>query len=95
MRGVLRRSFLAACAAVLFSGLAVAQDYPVRPVKIVVPFPAGGSNDIIARIVAQKLAERSGQTFIVENRGGAGGNIGAESVANAEATPCCSPRRRR
>jgi tripartite-type tricarboxylate transporter receptor subunit TctC len=85
MRGVLRRSFLAACAAVLFSGLAVAQDYPVRPVKIVVPFPAGGSNDIIARIVAQKLAERSGQTFIVENRGGAGGNIGAESVANAEA----------
>jgi tripartite-type tricarboxylate transporter receptor subunit TctC len=85
MRGVLRRSFLAACAAVLFSGLAVAQDYPVRPVKIVVPFPAGGSNDIIARIFAQKLAERSGQTFIVENRGGAGGNIGAESVANAEA----------
>ena len=85
MRGVLRRSFLAACAAVLFSGLAVAQDYPVRPVKIVVPFPAGGSNDIIARIVAQKLAERSGQTFIVENRGGAGGNIGAELVANAEA----------
>ncbi|WP_426613940.1 Bug family tripartite tricarboxylate transporter substrate binding protein [Bradyrhizobium sp. McL0616] len=84
MRGVLRRSFLAACAAVLFSGFAVAQDYPSRPVKIIVPFPAGGSNDIIARIVAQKLAERSGQTFIVENRGGAGGNIGAEAVASAE-----------
>ncbi|KJC38313.1 LacI family transcriptional regulator [Bradyrhizobium sp. LTSP849] len=85
MRGVLRRCFLAACAAILFCGAAVAQDYPVRPVKIIVPFPAGGSNDIIARIVAQKLAERSGQTFIVENRGGAGGNIGAEAVASAEA----------
>jgi tripartite-type tricarboxylate transporter receptor subunit TctC len=84
-RGVLRRCFLAACAAILFCGAAVAQDYPVRPVKIIVPFPAGGSNDIIARIVAQKLAERSGQTFIVENRGGAGGNIGAEAVASAEA----------
>ena len=85
MRGILRRCFLAACAAILFCGAAVAQDYPSRPVKIIVPFPAGGSNDIIARIVAQKLAERSGQTFIVENRGGAGGNIGAEAVASAEA----------
>ncbi|XUJ35635.1 tripartite tricarboxylate transporter substrate binding protein [Bradyrhizobium japonicum] len=48
------------------------------------PFPAGGSNDIIARIVAQKLTERNGQTFLVENRGGAGGDIGAETVASAE-----------
>ena len=72
MRGVWRRTFLAACAAVLFSGSAGAQDYPSRPVKIIVPFPAGGSNDIIARIVAQKLTERNGQTFLVENRGGAG-----------------------
>ncbi|MBR0904950.1 tripartite tricarboxylate transporter substrate binding protein [Bradyrhizobium liaoningense] len=84
MRGVWRRTFLAACAAVLFSGSAGAQDYPSRPVKIIVPFPAGGSNDIIARIVAQKLTERNGQTFLVENRGGAGGNIGAETVATAE-----------
>ncbi|QOZ73815.1 Bug family tripartite tricarboxylate transporter substrate binding protein [Bradyrhizobium arachidis] len=84
MRGVMRRTFLAACAAVLVSGLAAAQDYPSRPVKIIVPFPAGGSNDIIARIVAQKLTERNGQTFLVENRGGAGGNIGAEAVASAE-----------
>ncbi|KGT81311.1 LacI family transcriptional regulator [Bradyrhizobium japonicum] len=84
MRGVMRRTFLAACAAVLFSGAAPAQDYPSRPVKIIVPFPAGGSNDIIARIVAQKLTERNGQTFLVENRGGAGGNIGAETVASAE-----------
>ncbi|MCP3387288.1 tripartite tricarboxylate transporter substrate binding protein [Bradyrhizobium sp. CCGB12] len=84
MRGVMRRTVLAACAAVLFSGFASAQDYPSRPVKIVVPFPAGGSNDIIARIVAQKLTERNGQTFLVENRSGAGGNIGAEAVASAE-----------
>lgn len=84
MRGVMRRTFLAACAALLVSGLALAQDYPSRPVKIIVPFPAGGSNDIIARIVAQKLTERTGQTFVVENRGGAGGNIGAETVASAE-----------
>ncbi|EJN13631.1 hypothetical protein PMI42_03030 [Bradyrhizobium sp. YR681] len=80
-----RRWVLAACGALLLSGPVFAQDYPSRPVKIIVPFPAGGSNDIIARIVAQKLAERSGQTFIVENRGGAGGNIGAETVASAEA----------
>ncbi|WFU83138.1 tripartite tricarboxylate transporter substrate binding protein [Bradyrhizobium sp. CIAT3101] len=85
MRGVMRRTFLVACAAVLFSGVAGAQDYPSRPVKIIVPFPAGGSNDIIARIVAQKLTERNGQNFLVENRGGAGGNIGAEAVASAEA----------
>jgi len=85
MRGVMRRTFLAAFAAVLLSGFANAQDYPSRPVKIIVPFPAGGSNDIIARIVAQKLTERNGQTFLVENRGGAGGNLGAEAVASAEA----------
>ncbi|WP_063689855.1 Bug family tripartite tricarboxylate transporter substrate binding protein [Bradyrhizobium stylosanthis] len=79
-----RRWVLAVCGAILLSGPALAQDYPSRPVKIIVPFPAGGSNDIIARIVAQKLAERTGQTFVVENRGGAGGNIGAETVASAD-----------
>ena len=67
-----------------FAAPAMAQSYPSRPVKIVVPFPAGGSNDIIARIVAQKLSERSGQSFIVENRGGAGGNVGANSVATSD-----------
>ena len=76
---------LAVCGAVLFCGAAVTQEYPSRPVKIIVPYPAGGSNDIIARIVAQKLTERCGQSFFVENRGGAGGNIGAEAVATAEA----------
>ena len=80
-----RRCFIvAACVAPLFGNAAAAQNYPSRPVKIVVPYPAGGSNDIIARIVAQKLSERSGQNFLVENRGGAGGNVGAEAVAGSE-----------
>src|ERR1700742_5264146 len=71
------------CAALALAGSARAETYPSRPVKIVVPFPAGGSNDIIARVLAQKLSERTGQQFFVENRGGAGGNIGAEAVATA------------
>jgi tripartite-type tricarboxylate transporter receptor subunit TctC len=79
------RIMLVVCGAILLCGAAAAQDYPSRPVKIIVPFPAGGSNDIIARIVAQKLTERCGQSFLVENRGGAGGNIGAEAVAASEA----------
>lgn len=62
----------------------LAQGYPSRPVKIIVPFPAGGSNDIIARIIAQKLSDRGSQPFVVENRGGAGGNIGANAVATAD-----------
>ena len=80
-----RRSILLACAGVLFGASAMAENYPSHPVKIVVPFPPGGSNDIIARILAQKLSERTGQQFFVENRGGAGGNIGAEAVAKASA----------
>ena len=79
-----RRSILAACCAVLFGGAAMAEQYPSHPVRIVVPYPAGGSNDIIARILAQKLTERNGQPFLVENRGGASGNIGAEAVASSD-----------
>jgi tripartite-type tricarboxylate transporter receptor subunit TctC len=62
-----------------------AQDYPNRPVKIVVPYPAGGSNDVIARILAQRLSEDLKQQFIVENRAGANGNVGAASVATGDA----------
>jgi len=80
-----RRALLIALGALLFGGPATAQAYPSRVVKIVVPYPAGGSNDIIARILAQKLNERTGQPFLIENRGGAGGNIGADVVATSEA----------
>jgi len=82
--GLRRRAILVAFSALLFGGTAIAQDYPSRAVKIVVPFPAGGSNDILARILAQKLGERTGQTFLIENRSGAGGNIGADAVATSE-----------
>jgi tripartite-type tricarboxylate transporter receptor subunit TctC len=61
-----------------------AAQYPQRIVKIIVPFPAGGTADVLPRIVAEKLRERFGQSFVVENRAGAGGNIGAESVARSE-----------
>jgi tripartite-type tricarboxylate transporter receptor subunit TctC len=60
-----------------------AQSYPVRPIRLVSPNPAGGANDVIGRIVAQKLGELLGQPMVVDNRGGAGGMIGAEIVARA------------
>ena len=85
MKAVSRRAALAICASMMQRGLTAAENYPSHSVKIVVPFPAGGSNDIIARILAQKLSERTGQQFFVENRGGAGGNIGADAVAKSAA----------
>ena len=90
MQPFCRRSILIACGfvmlagAFLFAGGALAENYPSHSVRIVVPFPAGGSNDIVARVIAQKLSERNGQSFYVENRGGAGGNIGAEAVAGSD-----------
>src|SRR5262249_55074887 len=57
--------------------------WPERPIRLVVPFPAGSSTDIIARIVAQKLSPRLGQQIVIENRAGASGNIGADAVAKA------------
>ncbi|MDB5547507.1 MAG: Twin-arginine translocation pathway signal [Tardiphaga sp.] len=69
----------------LISRNAKAAEWPTRPVKFVVPFSAGGTTDILARLVAQKLSEEYGQQFIVENKTGAGGNIAADSVAKGQA----------
>jgi tripartite-type tricarboxylate transporter receptor subunit TctC len=82
-----RRRFLqlATCAAALpaVSRIAAAQTYPTRPVHIIVGFAAGGGVDITARLIGQWLAERLGRSFVIENRPGAGGNIGTEAVVNA------------
>jgi tripartite-type tricarboxylate transporter receptor subunit TctC len=82
-----RRHFLhlAVGAAALPAGtrLAFAQTYPARPVHVIAGFAAGGGVDITARLIAQWLSDRLGQTFVIENRPGAGGNIGTEAVANA------------
>jgi len=66
---------------VLWCGLAFAQSFPSRPLKLVTPFPPGGSADVIARLTAQKLAENMGQPVVVDNRGGAGGLVGTEYAA--------------
>jgi tripartite-type tricarboxylate transporter receptor subunit TctC len=77
---------LALCAsALLTTPAANAQAYPNKPVKIVVPYAPGGPNDIVARMLAEKLTQMNGQTFIVENRPGGGSNIGAEAVAKSPA----------
>lgn len=84
---LLRRQFLhlaaGAVALPAVSQIAMAQTYPTRPVHIIVPFPAGGPTDILARLMGQWLSERLGQPFVIENRPGAGGNIGTEAVVRA------------
>jgi tripartite-type tricarboxylate transporter receptor subunit TctC len=89
LRKLPRRKFLhlaAGAAALPFAPyVARAQAYPARPVRIISGFPPGGSNDLYARLIAQWLSERLGQQFFVENRAGAGGNLGTEAAANAAA----------
>jgi tripartite-type tricarboxylate transporter receptor subunit TctC len=84
-----RRSFLqlagAAVAAPSFVRPARAEDYPTRPVRIIAGFAAGGGVDITARLIGQWLTDRLGQSFVTENRAGAGGNLGTEAVVNAAA----------
>ena len=74
---------LLAAAALLFASAVNAQDYPAKTVTVVVPFPAGGSSDMIGRVLAQKMADRLKGSFIVENKPGATGAIGAGYVKNA------------
>jgi tripartite-type tricarboxylate transporter receptor subunit TctC len=80
----LRRFIILACCALIVVS-AYAQDYPRRPVRLIVPFPPGGGNDIVARAVAQELGKSLGQQFVVDNRAGAGGAIGAELAARSPA----------
>lgn len=79
--GVLVLAGFVACVAM--TDAIAQQKWPDRTTKIVVPFPAGGSTDVVARLIAQRLAEKFGQPFVVENRPGAGGNIGTDSVAKS------------
>jgi len=84
MSKTLRRFSIVVLAVLTLTAPAAAQSYPDRVVRIVNPYPPGGSVDITARILAQKLGDTTGQQLIVENRTGAGGNTGADSVAKSE-----------
>ena len=81
----LMRLAASACALGAFSKIARAQPFPTRPVRVIVGQAAGSGSDVLARLIAQWLSDRLGQPFVVENRPGAGGNIGAEAVARAPA----------
>src|SRR6187397_843186 len=87
MKKLPRREFLhvagLAAAGSLLQRPALAQAYPVRPVRLVIPFNAGGSTDIVGGIMCQWLTERLGQSFVVENKPGTGTNIGTQLVVNA------------
>jgi tripartite-type tricarboxylate transporter receptor subunit TctC len=72
-------------AAALCTGIAAGQTYPTKNVRLIIPFPPGGSNDIVGRFVATKLSERLGKQVVADNRGGAGGVIGTEAAAKSEA----------
>jgi tripartite-type tricarboxylate transporter receptor subunit TctC len=81
MRTVLK--IWAAVGLALLPMVAAAQDFPSKPIRLIVPFPPGGPNDTIARVVGQKMAERLGQPVLIDNRGGAGGVTGTDAVAKA------------
>ena len=78
-----RRALAVLLASIAVPGRGLAQAWPARPVRLIVPFPPGGSTDILGRSIAQKLQEVLGQPFVVENKGGAGGSIGATEAARA------------
>src|SRR5438132_12862828 len=80
---VLQRRIICFLMLLAISGAGLAQSYPVKPIRIVVPFPAAGSVDTVARWVGQKLSESLKQPVLIDNRGGAGGNVGADIVAKS------------
>ncbi len=86
LRVIPRIALSAVMCALLFCGTALGcQDYPNKPIRVVIPFPPGGPTDGMARIVSERLGKLLGQTVVVDNRGGgAGGSVGAKSVAAAE-----------
>src|SRR5215470_18274398 len=83
MRTMLRPTLLLLLGLVAAGGSVFAQSWPVRPVRVVVAFTAGGTTDVLARRLGQQLSERLKQQFIVDNRPGAGGNLGTEIVVHA------------
>src|SRR5580698_2000499 len=78
------RWFLVALAGVVPPCAALAQGFPDHAIKLILPFPAGGPTDIVARVVAQRMGEILGQAVVVDNRGGAGGVVGTDAVAKAK-----------
>jgi len=85
MKQPLIAALAAVAACVSLPSVSVAQAWPVKPVRVVIPWPAGGSNDIVGRIVMQEAARSLGQQFVIDNRAGAAGSIGADVVAKAPA----------
>jgi tripartite-type tricarboxylate transporter receptor subunit TctC len=85
MKGILHVMAAALTASLFAPASVMAQAYPSKPVRVLIPWPAGGSNDVVGRIVMQKVSEALGQQFVVDNRGGAAGSIGADVVAKAPA----------
>lgn len=80
----LNRLLLSLAAGFVIAASASAQTYPNKPIKLIIPFPPGGTTDIVGRIVADRLGKELGQTVVVENRGGGGGSIGAAAIAKAD-----------
>jgi tripartite-type tricarboxylate transporter receptor subunit TctC len=84
LRGRMPAAIIAlALGALVLAGAARGQDYPVKPIRMIIPFPPGGSNDVVGRMIAAQLGERLGRQVVIDNRGGAGGVIGSELAAKS------------